>query len=178
MADWQPVVEDLVGQRGGRLVAYAAMLVPRDADAEDLVHDALVKCFSRRRRIATVADAEGYVRRAMQTLAIDRARARGSRERTATRAFARESGDADLDAGLDVRRALRELAPRERVCVVMRYFDDLTVAQIAEGIGVADGTVKRYLANAGAKLVPLLDVTADWDQGPDRADVIPAKKGR
>jgi RNA polymerase sigma factor (sigma-70 family) len=178
MASWQPVVEDLVGQRGGRLVAYAAMLVPRDGDAEDLVHDALVKCFSRRRRIETVTDAEAYVRRAMQTLAIDRARARGSRERTATRAFAREPDGVDLDAGLDVRRALRELAPRERVCVVMRYFDDLTVAQVAERLGLADGTVKRYLANAGAKLMPLLDVTADWDEESDRADVIPVKKGR
>lgn len=176
MASWQPVVEELVDQRGGRLVAYAAMLVSRDGDAEDLVHDALVKCFSRRRAVSTVAEAEAYVRRAMQTLAIDRARARGSRERTATRAFSRESEGADLDTGLDVRRALRELAPRERVCVVMRYFDDLTMAQVAERLGLADGTVKRYIANAAAKLVPLLDVTVDWDEEPDRADVVPTKK--
>jgi RNA polymerase sigma factor (sigma-70 family) len=178
VASWQPVVEDLVDQRGGRLVAYAAMLVNRDGEAEDLVHDALIKCFSRRRRISSVADAEAYTRRAMQTLAIDRARARGSRKRTATRAYSRESEGADLDVGLDVRRALRELAPRERVCVVMRFFDDLTVAQVAERLGLADGTVKRYLSNAAAKLVPLLDVTADWDEEPDRADVIPAKEGK
>ncbi|MCJ7826672.1 MAG: sigma-70 family RNA polymerase sigma factor [Demequinaceae bacterium] len=178
MSGWQPVVEELIDRRGARLVAYAAMLVSRDGDAEDLVQDALFKCFSRRRSIATVGEAEGYVRRAMQTIAIDRARTRGSRLRATTRGFAREPAGADLDAGLDVRLALRELAPRERVCIVMKYFDDLTIAQIAEGLGLADGTVKRYLANATARLVPLLDVTLDWDHEPESIDVLAAKEGK
>ena len=178
MSGWQPVVEELIEKRGSRLVAYAAMLAPRDSDAEDLVQDALVKCFSRHRAVAGVGDAEGYVRRAMQTIAIDRARARGTRQRAHDRAFSREPATADLDAGLDVRLALRELAPRERVCIVMRYFDDLGVAQIAERLGLADGTVKRYLSNATAKLVPLLDETVDWDESPERIDVLTTKEGK
>lgn len=175
MSAWQPVVEDLIDKRGSRLVAYAAMLVARDGDAEDLVQDALVKCFGKWRAIENVGEAEGYVRRAMQTISIDRARARGSRERAATRGFSRDPVSDDLDAGLDVRRALRELSPRERVCIVMRYFDDLTIAEVAQRLGLADGTVKRYLANATAKLVPLLDVTPDWDDHPERVDVLQVK---
>src|SRR5664279_1554331 len=111
---WEPVAEQLLEERGARLVAYAAMLVARDGDAEDLVQDAVVKCFSRRRPVATVGEAEAYARRAMQTIVIDRARARGARRRAADRAFARQSAAPDVEAGLDLRRALRELSPRER----------------------------------------------------------------
>jgi RNA polymerase sigma factor (sigma-70 family) len=178
MGSWQPVVEDLITKRGSHLVAYAAMLTSRDGDAEDLVQDALVKCFSRRRSIASVGEAEGYVRHAMQTIAIDRARARGTRVRAVVRAFSRDPVGADLDAGLDVRLALRELAPRERLCIVMRYFDDLAVAQIAERLGLADGTVKRYLSNATARLAPLLDETVDWDESPERINVLTTKEGK
>lgn len=178
MGAWQPVVEELIDKRGSQLVAYAAMLTSRDGDAEDLVQDALVKCFSRRRSIASVGEAEGYVRRAMQTIAIDRARSRGARLRAASRAFSREPAVADVDAGLDLRLALRELAPRERLCIVMRYFDDLTVSQIAERLGLADGTVKRYLSNATARLAPILDETLDWDDDPERIDVLSTKEGK
>ena len=62
---------------------------------------------------------------------------------------------------LDVRFALRELSPRERACIVLRYFDDLTVPQIAAQLGLADGTVKRYLADASGKLATQLEVTVD-----------------
>jgi RNA polymerase sigma-70 factor (ECF subfamily) len=175
---WEPVAEQLLEQRGARLVAYAAMLVARDGDAEDLVQDAVVKCFSRRRPVTTVGEAEAYARRAMQTIVIDRARARGVRRRAADRAFSREPGTADMEAGLDVRRALRALTPREQVCIVMRYFDDLPVAQIAERLELAEGTVKRYLSNATARLAPLLEADVDWDNEAESADVLTVRKGR
>jgi RNA polymerase sigma factor (sigma-70 family) len=44
--------------------------------------------------------------------------------------------------------ALGELPPRQRACVVLRYYQDLPVAQVAAALGVADGTVKRYLSEA------------------------------
>ena len=161
MREWQGLVERLIEERGSRLVAYGRMLVARDDDAEDLVHDAIVKTFSRRRDIRDVNHAEAYVRRVMPTLVIDRARSRSSRQRATTRAFERDSLGADLDAGLDVRRALHGLPPRERACIVLRYFDDLTVPQIAAQLGLAEGTVKRYLADASGKLASQLAVATE-----------------
>ena len=178
MASWKPLVEQLVRERGPRLTAYAALLVGRDGDAEDLVHDALVKVFSKSRRLASVGEAEGYVRSAMPSIVIDRARSAASRRRASTRAFEREPSRADLDAGLDVRRALRELPPREQVCVVLRFFDDLTVPQIAAQTGLAQGTIKRYLHDATARLAPLLDVTEDWDQEPLTTEVVATDRRR
>lgn len=161
MSDWQVLVERLIAERGSRLAAYGGMLVSRGDDAEDLVHDAIVKTFSRKRGITDVDHAEAYVRRVMPTIAIDRARSRSAGERTTQRAFERERIPADLDAGVDVRRALQELGPRERACTVLRYFDDLTVPQIAAALGLAEGTVKRYLADASGKLARLLAVDID-----------------
>jgi len=158
VSGWQDLVERLIAERGARLVAYATMLVARDEDAQDLVHDAIVKTFSRRRGITDIDHAEAYVRRVMPTLVIDRARSRASRARATQRAFEREPHATDLDAGMDVRHALRVLSPRERTCVVMRYFDDLTIPQIAAQLGLAEGTVKRYVADASAKLATHLAV--------------------
>src|SRR6187431_207734 len=152
MTAWQVLVEQLIAERGSRLTAYAAMLVARDGDAEDLVHDAIVKTFARSRGIRDVDHAEAYVRRVMPTLIIDRARSKASQRRASNRAFEREPHTTDVDASVDVRRALQSLSPRERACTVLRYFDDLTVPQIAAQLNLADGTVKRYLADASGKL--------------------------
>jgi RNA polymerase sigma-70 factor (ECF subfamily) len=173
---WQPLVEDLIAQRGAPLLAYAEMLSARNSDAEDLFQDALVKCFSRRRSIETVGDAESYARRAMQTIVIDRARARGVRKRAADKAFAREPSAADVDAGIDLHRALRILTPRERVCVVMKYFDDMTIAQVADGLGLADGTVKRYLSDATKALALHYGAAVEFGERPERIDVVSGKR--
>ena len=176
MTGWEPLVEQLVRERGARLTAYAALLVGRDGDASDLVHDALVKVFSKRRMLHGVGEAESYVRATMATIVIDRARSASSGRRAAQRAFVPDEPRADLDAGLDVRAALRQLPPRVQVCVVLRYFDDLTISQISERLNIADGTVKRYLHDANAALAPLLDITEDWDESPETADVVPASE--
>lgn len=81
MSGWDQLVEQLMRERGTRLIAYGALLVGRDGDAEDLVHDAIVKVFSKPRRLHDVGEAEAYVRSAMPSIVIDRARSRASRRR-------------------------------------------------------------------------------------------------
>ena len=176
MARWQELVERLLAERGPRLIAYAALLVGRDGDAEDLVHDAIVKVFSRPRPLRTVDEADAYVRSAMPSIVIVKGRSATSKRRAVTRAFERPPYTAALDAGLDVRAALRELPPREQVCIVLRFFDDLTVPQVAARLGLAEGTVKRYLADARARLLPLLDVT-EWEDDEEITDVVSTRRG-
>jgi RNA polymerase sigma factor (sigma-70 family) len=52
--------------------------------------------------------------------------------------------------------ALDVLSPRQRACVVLRYYCDLPVAQVAAELGVAEGTVKRYLSEAMTRLAERL----------------------
>jgi len=56
---------------------------------------------------------------------------------------------ADADA---FAHALETLSRQERTAVVLRYYDDLAIADVAAAMGLADGTVKRYLSNALTKL--------------------------
>lgn len=166
------MVEQLVSERSPRLLAYGVVLVGSMVDAEDLLHDAIVKTFGRGRRFGHVNAAEQYVRRTMQTLAIDRHRSRSAFRRAVDRDLPPVEGrNDDLDTPLDVEEALGHLSPRERVCVMMRFYDDMTTAAIASQLGLADGTVKRYLSNAYEKLAPVLRLNEDWSELPETVSV-------
>ncbi|GAA3800487.1 RNA polymerase sigma factor [Cellulomonas soli] len=148
----------LASERGAALTAYAYLLTGDLRDAEDLVQDALVKTFVRGRSLE-ISSVEGYVRTAILTTWIDtyRRRRQWLRVRHLMVRGERQEGPADeVGARNDVRAALHLLAPQQRACVVLRYYDDLTVAEIADRMGLADGTVKRYLSLAVGRLETLL----------------------
>jgi RNA polymerase sigma factor (sigma-70 family) len=155
MSAWRGLAAEVVATRYPSLVAYGVLLTANRPDSEDLVQDALVKVFSRIRTLPNAAAADQYVRRAMLTLYLDGAR-RDSLWRRIRGSVAMDDAVAGPEhavvASTDVRAALGTLSPRERTCVVLRHFDDKTVAQIAEEVGLAEGTVKRYLSDAMAKL--------------------------
>ena len=165
--DWRAVLATLVADRGDALTHYARLISGDSDDAADLVQDALVKTFGRLRNGFTVASAEAYVRRTILNSYLDGGR-RTSRWRriahfTAT-PEAQESSASTTDARVDLDGQLAQLSPRERACIVLRYYDDLTVAGVAERLDISPGTVKRYLSDALAKLGAALDSP---DQNPD-----------
>ena len=164
MAHWERVAGELVATRRAALVGYACLFAVDWADAEDLVQEALVRTFARRRSLPNAQAAEAYVRKAIRTVFLDgvrRKRAWGSREHLFL-SDPHRSPDDVAAAGVDVRAALTALAPRERACVVLRFFDDLAVAEIAVELGVSEGAVKRYLSDATAKLRISLAGTVTW----------------
>ncbi len=159
MAEWEEVLDDLVHERGPALVRYAALLTGSTRDAEDLVQDALVRTFAQGRPLRDAAAAEAYVRRAVFTVFLDGHRRRrlwtGVRHLLA-RDDALDGHDQSASDRLDVQAALATLRPRLRACVVLRYYDDLTVPEIARQLGLSDGTVKRYLSDAIGALEAVL----------------------
>ena len=108
---------------------------------------------------------------------LDSLRKRKSRERSHDRSFERDATSPDVDTQVDVQRALATLSPRERACVVLRYYDDCTVQQVAVQLGIADGTVKRYLSDAAAKLAAQLGTERDDLTEADAVPVLPTGKG-
>jgi RNA polymerase sigma factor (sigma-70 family) len=159
-AGWQGVVTTLVSDRGDALQRYAVLLCGDRDDAADLVQDALVATFGRLRNGFGVSSAEAYVRRAILNSYLDggRRRTRWRRIRhLAVSAETVDSPDAGIESRIDVQGELARLSPRERACVVLRYYDDLQVADIGEWLGISPGTVKRYLSDALAKLAIALE---------------------
>lgn len=155
VAHWRDVLDDMVRQRRSALVAYACLFVVDRRDAEDLVHEAIVRTFSRPRAVTEIHAAEGYVRQAIRTVFLDQTRARRTWSGKAHLFDGEPSARAPegaATASADVGAALRVLSPRERACVVLRYFDDLPVSEIASALHISEGAVKRYLSDGTGKL--------------------------
>lgn len=74
MHAWRGVLEAVIRERRPALVGYACLFVRDRSAAEDLVQEALVRTFARRRAIDDVHQAEAYVRRAIRTSFLDQAR--------------------------------------------------------------------------------------------------------
>ena len=164
MTAWEQVLDDLVRVRGRALVRYATLLTGDEREGEDLVQDALVRCFSQGRPLREAGAAETYVRRAVLTIFLD-AHRRTARWTAVRHLLARDDDTADhvpaSTARLDVQTALLALRPRLRACVVLRFYDDLTVPEIGRRLEVSDGTVKRYLFDAIKHLESLLGPLPD-----------------
>lgn len=165
MADWKSAFDELVAVRGPALRGYAYLLTGEAASAADLVQEALLRVFGRLRVGNDIEQLEGYVRRVILNLYVDdRRRAKKWRE---TRHLLVEpddqhrEGDDTWATTHTVRRALSDLSPKQRACVVLRYYEDLTVPEIADQLGCAEGTVKRHLADARSRLAAQLGVTEE-----------------
>ena len=157
---WDEVATRLVVERGEALSRYAYLLTGSVDDAADLVQDALVRTFGTPRFSLTVPRAEAYVRRAILNAVIDRSRRDGTwrRVRHLTLAPASvESATAASDERLDLIERVRALAPRQAACIVLRYYDDLTVEGIASTLGISQGAVKRYLSDGLRALSAAID---------------------
>jgi RNA polymerase sigma-70 factor (sigma-E family) len=152
---WQGFYAELATTRYPALLAYATALTGQRATAEDLLQDAFVRVFSRRRRLEDAHHAENYVRRTISTLYMDRLRRRVTLARALARTSEREAtpdqGDR-IGERDSMTAALAELPPQVRVCIVLRFYDDLAIAEIASRLGLAVGTVKRYLSDGTTRL--------------------------
>jgi len=154
MRSWEGVLETLVTERRGALVRFAYLLTGDRHAAEDLVHDAIIRTFSRARRLDNVAAAEGYVRRAITTQFLNGRRAAATARAKRHLLVERETAPADDLAGESaaVARAMATLTPRQRACVVLRFFEDLSTDQTAERLDISPGGVKRHVHDAVARL--------------------------
>ncbi|MBN2176477.1 MAG: sigma-70 family RNA polymerase sigma factor [Demequinaceae bacterium] len=161
-------LERLTRHSGQRLAAFGFIMTGSQVDAEELVQEAIVKTLVRRPRLTDIASAEQYVRLAMRTLVIDRAR-----KDARFRSFAERQQPAGMQPDhvqaisdrVAVSRALLGLTPQQRVAVALRYWDDMTVSEVASAMRVKPGTVKRYLHDAAEVLRPLLGDHEEEDDG-------------
>lgn len=179
------VLSELVRDRGRQLTSYAFLYTGDVAAAQDLVQDALVKVFLRTRQGFTPDVAEAYVRRSIMALYVDgfRRRRRWAALRPMVAAADDDGAEPELAtaARLDLRAALATLAPQERAAVVLRFYEDLTIIEVADRMQLAPGTVKRYLSNAMHKLEARLGPMPEPGPEPDDDDVstvVPASVAR
>jgi RNA polymerase sigma-70 factor (sigma-E family) len=135
------------------LLRFGRALTGSSDAGADLVQDALERTLLAWSRLEQQGDPEGYVRRVMV-----------NRNISIWRKFGREHPtDAVHDRGVDDRHvdsdlweAVRQLPPRQRAVIALRYYEDLSEADIARTLGCSVGTVKSQASKAMAKLRDLV----------------------
>jgi RNA polymerase sigma-70 factor (sigma-E family) len=144
-----------VAERGPVLLRAATHLTSDRAEAEDLLQAALAKTYLAWDRIQDRAAVDGYVRRAMVNTHISWWRRRKLDVYPTDRLPDRPVAD-DHAHRSEMRdalgRALRRLPERQRLTVMLRYYEDMSEQEIADFLGVSVGTVKSTVSRAMAKL--------------------------
>jgi RNA polymerase sigma-70 factor (sigma-E family) len=145
---------EYVSTRSRALLRTAYLLTGNVPDAEDLVQAALAKTYLAWDRIEDRGALDGYVRRAIVNTHISWWRRRRVEEyptdEIPDQAIADHTGNSDLQESM--RRAVDRLPERMRAAVMLRYYEDMTEAEVAEALGVSLGTVKSTVSRAMAKL--------------------------
>ena len=152
-----------MSSRSPALLRTAYLLTGNRSDAEDLLQAALAKTYLAWRRIEDFSSLDGYVRRAMVNTHISWWRRRRVEEyptdEIPDQPVCDNVDDSEMHDSLS--RALRRLPERMRAAVVLRYYEDMSEAEVAERLGVSLGTVKSTVSRAVAKLRIDAELLAD-----------------
>jgi RNA polymerase sigma-70 factor (sigma-E family) len=147
--------DEYVLTRGVALVRFARLLTGDEHRAEDLVQDVLAKAYVHWRRVSELDRPDLYVRRMVVNAHHSWLRRLVNREIAVAavqdRAIARDAADesAERDA---LWRLVRQLSPRQRTVIVLRYYEDYDDATIAELLQCSPGTVRTQAKRALDKL--------------------------
>jgi RNA polymerase sigma-70 factor (sigma-E family) len=146
------------------LVRLAALLLDDVGTSEEVVQDAYIRMHGAWRRIKDPDKALPYLRTTVVNLSRSRMRHRRVAERHAPRpmpdAASAEYGAITLAERDAVIGALRGLPPKQREALVLRFYGDLSEAEIAATMGVSQGAVKSHLHRGKAALARHLEPMA------------------
>ncbi len=139
--------EELYVREFGSIVALAYALSGSRAAAEDLAQEAFLVAH---RNWETVADLDApgaWVRRVVANLSVSAFRRGVAETKALTRAaFGRQQVMPELSADdAEFWRAVRSLPRRQAQVIALHYLEDRPIAEIAQILGTADGTVKKHL---------------------------------
>jgi RNA polymerase sigma-70 factor (sigma-E family) len=155
---WEDDYVDFFVTRAPALRRTAYTMCGDSQAAEDLVQVTFVRLYVHWRRVRHET-ADAYARRILTNLFLDRRRLT-LRERITEHVPETTGPGVDEVVGrrVDIAAALAKLPARQRAVIALRYIDDLSISQVADLLGLAEGTVKSHCARAteacGRRCVP------------------------
>jgi RNA polymerase sigma factor (sigma-70 family) len=163
--DDQRVVLELFNREARSLVRLARVFVDNRDAAEDIVQEAFIRLSRNAHRIDDREKAPAYLRSIVLNLARDINR----RGLMSLRHYPAAGREIDLQPGSiddrlirnerqqQVLEAVRNLPRRQRDCVALRYFEEVSIDEIAATLGVSTNSVKTHLKRALASLERTLE---------------------
>jgi RNA polymerase sigma factor (sigma-70 family) len=153
-------LEALFKRHYGRLVRLLSVI---DDDGADAVQEAFIQAYLHWGRVAHLDDPVAWIRRVAINRIINgsRHRRRGTRAARRVAASLAPSEMETRDSAVDLERAVRSLPARQRAVVVLFYFGELRVNEVADAMGISAGAVKAHLHQARASLHAALEVSRE-----------------
>ena len=160
---WEPdaAVEQLYATHYRRLVRLSVLLVGDAETAEEVVQDSFVAMHGRWRSLLEPEKGLAYLRQTVVNRSRSVLRHRGVRARYVPPVAPDRPGAEDdllvAERRAAVLEALRELPGRQREVLALRYYLDLSEAEIADTLGISRGAVKSHASRAVAALRTLME---------------------
>jgi RNA polymerase sigma-70 factor (sigma-E family) len=155
-----PAYEEYVAARWTALYRTAYLLTGSHADAEDLAQTALVKAYLSWSKVTAAASPDAYVRRILTNAFLSGRRPlRVSREHLVDETPEVAVAVPGTEDRLVLWPHIATLPPRQRAVIVLRYYEDLSEAQIADNLGCSPGTVKSTASDGLKNLKRLIGAT-------------------
>ncbi|MGH2595090.1 MAG: RNA polymerase sigma factor [Actinomycetota bacterium] len=153
------VLQELYAAHAAEAARLAFLLTGDRALAEDLVQDAFVRVTGRLLHLRNQGAFPAYLRASIVNLVRSHARRAAVERRFVERSRdpgASTSHDRDAAEWQRMRDALLQLPVRQRTAIVLRFYEDLSEAQIADALRCRPGTVKSLISRGTERLRPLL----------------------
>jgi RNA polymerase sigma factor (sigma-70 family) len=132
-----------------RVAMRPAMRILRSVDAaEDVAAEVLARAYADWDRLGQAPWLDAWLVRSATNLSIDQVR----RSKRQLKPFVAARPDGELEVRLDLAQAVARLPRRQRDTVALRYFGDLSEADVAALLGISVGSVKTHLHRAMASL--------------------------
>lgn len=167
----EEVIRDFLASDYPRLVAAVTLMCDSRPAAEDAVQEALARAWERTDRGEQIESLKAWVAKVAVNLVRSGFR-RLMAERRAKQRLASSSAPPHplvrVEEAVDARRALAALPRRQREAIVLRYYLDLDVREIAAALGITEGTAKTTLFRARNSLARALGDT-ELEEVNDRA---------
>ncbi|MGW3206137.1 SigE family RNA polymerase sigma factor [Streptomyces sp. NPDC001135] len=146
------------------LLGLAALLLDDTASCEDVVQEAFIRVHSARKRVRDPEKTLAYLRQTVVNLSRSTLRRRILGLKLLSKPMpdmaSAEEGAYDQLERRDLIKAMKGLQRRQREVLVLRYFADMTEAQVAESLGISLGSVKAYGSRGIAALRVAMEAPA------------------
>jgi len=142
--------EELFRQFQGRVYAWIVRIVRDPGTAEDLTVETFWRIYRARGRFDSQKDFGGWAYRIATNLALSHLRHRPLQQQLPPQIAADDAPDPAVqdEAKEEIRRAVAKLAPKLQLAVTMALIEDRPYREIAEALGIAEGTVKSRVFRA------------------------------
>jgi RNA polymerase sigma-70 factor (sigma-E family) len=148
--------EEFVHATGDRMHRAALLLCGDHHLAEDLTQTTYAKVYASWTRVSAADSPLAYTRKVLMHAFLSHRRLRRAAELPVQAVPEVAADGADVNARLDLLAALRRLPPKDRAVLVLRYWEDLSVARTAELLGIRENTCRTRASRALIRLRDLL----------------------